>query len=138
MAIADGKWSLVDGATDTYVYLLRWRDVPDRLERRTFGERINIFWSMSAPDENGLASAAEAMQLEQFENRLAPAIEIPEHGILLAVLTGNGQREFVIQVRERAYLLDALHAMPQEAQPYPIAIRAHSDPDWEYYDSLVQ
>lgn len=136
MAIADGKWTLVEGTTDRYVFLLRWRDMPEHFERGTFGERVNIFWNMSAPDENGLASAAEAQELERFEDRLALAIEEPEHGILLAVLTGNGQREFVFQVRERALLRDVLHAMPQETQPYPIEIYAHSDPGWDYFESL--
>ena len=66
------------------------------------------------------------------------AAERDGHSVLCAVLTCDGQREFVFHTPDANEFLRRLTDMPQEVERYPIEIRSADDPGWEYYDAITE
>jgi hypothetical protein len=131
-------WGLLEGRADDGPFLVRYREFPPTFPRTHYPVRLNLFWSMSQPDDNGLASEVETERLEQFENRLVAAVESDAHSVFVAALTGKGMREFVFHTADVPGFLQRLTAMPQEAQRYPIEIHRHDDQAWAYFDEVTK
>ena len=130
-------WGLIQGSDDGQLFLVRYREFPAAFPRGQYPVRLNLFWSMSEPDANGLASSAEAVRLETFENRLVAAVETNLHSVLVAALTGKGLREFVFHTADAPGFLQYLTDMPQEIERYPLEIHRYDDPAWAYFDSVT-
>lgn len=92
---------------------------------------------MGKAQPNGLASRDEIEPMQAFENRFIDATEPKEIAILTAVLTGRGEREFVIYAQSKERFIEALTHMPQEQERYPIEIDAENDSSWSYYHNEV-
>ncbi len=133
----DAAWAIAEGHTGEYPFQLRFRRMPLGFPRGDYPKRLNIFWSMAAPDDEGLATEAELAAMHVFEDRLIPAVEQDESAWLVAVLTGRSEREFVFQVADPDLFLRRLTEMPQEAERYPIELNLADDPEWAYYDAVL-
>ncbi len=92
---------------------------------------------MAKAQPDGLASREELEPMQAFENRFIDATEPKEIAILTAVLTGRGEREFVIYTQSKEGFVQALTHMPQEQERYPIEIHAENDSSWSYYHNEV-
>src|SRR5262245_48587100 len=130
------KWTVLQTEVDCRDVLIRLRQFPPTQDRGSHPTRLNVFWEMTEPDENGLATEAEAARLAAFEDRIVVGVEFDEQSILCAVLTGGGEREFVFQTRDSDVFLQRLGGMRQEGSPYPIRIHRSQDPEWAYFDSI--
>ena len=117
--------------------LIRFREIPQPFPKSQYPERLNVFWKMSEPDENGLARKEEATRVEAFEDYLVDAVEHDAHSILVVVLTCNGEREFVFHTSDVAGFMSRLNNIPQEIERYPITIQRCNDPNWSYFESVV-
>lgn len=130
-------WTLAEGEFEGHPLLIRFRSFPQNFERVAFPERLNVFWSMSDPDKQRLATPEEAMRLEAFEDRLVEAVECDRHSVLSVVLTCDGKREFVFHTADAAGFLQRLTDMPQENLRYPIELHHSEDAGWEYDASII-
>lgn len=130
-------WVLAEGHTGEYPFLIRYRQISPDFARDRYPKRLNVFWAMALPDANGFASPQEAKSLDTFENRLIAAVERDESALLVAVVTGRAEREFVFYLQEPQQFLQHLTNMPQEHDRYPIEIHCQDDPDWSYFDGLA-
>jgi Family of unknown function (DUF695) len=117
--------------------ITRFREFPREFPRWKYPCRLNIVWKMTEADTHGLPTGEEFSRLETFEDRLIDAAEHDEHSILLGVLTGNGEREFIFQTRDVSGFLQRLTNMPQKEDRYPITIYRNDDPDWSYFESGI-
>lgn len=133
----NAAWTLAQGHTGEYPFIVRYRQFAQDFPRDAYPDRLNVFWSMQQPDENGLPSPEETGRLETFENRLIAAVEKDETAWLVAVVTGRSEREFVFQLQQPQQFLQRLNEMPQEDERYPIEIHHTDDPDWNYFDDLA-
>jgi hypothetical protein len=133
----DETWTLLESSHEGSPLLVRFRRFVRGVDCAAYPIRLNIFWQMTKPDHNGLASPTEGAALELFENRLVSAVERDRHSLLSVVLTRKGQREFVFHSPDSTEFLQRLSDMPQEVEPYPIEIHRNDDPDWEYYRSVT-
>lgn len=131
------RWTLARGEHDGHPLLIRYRQFDEAFPREEFPERLNIFWLMSQPDDNGLASEGEAAALQAFEDDLVTSVEGDPIAVLSVVMTCDGQREFVIHACDVFSFLERLNAMPQGSEPFPIKIQQHHDPAWAYFDAVV-
>lgn len=116
--------------------LIRLRQFAKEFPVSKYPERLNITWSMSEPDENGLPTDQEFERVAAFENRLVDAVEPDEQSILIGVLTCNGEKEFIFQTADPSEFLKRLTEMPQETERYPITIERYDDPEWDYFKDL--
>jgi Family of unknown function (DUF695) len=130
-------WSLAEDEYEGHVLFIRFRQFPQSFMKWRYPQRLNIFWKMSDPDENGLPTDEEFERLAIFENRLVDAVESDEPSILLAALTCNGEKEFLFHTSDVAGFLERLTNMPQEIERYPITIQEHVDPNWTYFETVI-
>lgn len=133
----DASWAIAEGRTSEHPFQIRFRDRIALLERSLYAKRLNVFYSMRRSDAHGMAIESELDDLHIFENRLVPAVEQDESAMLVAVITGRGEREFVFYVQDPQLFLKHLSEMPQEAERYPIEIHAADDSEWTYFDALL-
>ena len=133
----DSSWSLAEGEFKSRRLLIRSREFSAEFDRSEFPIRLNVFWRMEEPHEDGLPSESEFLKLEAFENRIADAVEVDNQSVLSVLLTCNGEREFVFHTRDRDEFLRRLTAMPQEEDRYPIEINSYDDPEWDYDKSVI-
>jgi len=130
-------WALSEGHTGEYPFVIRARQISPGFPRGRYPTRLNVFWTMALPDENGFPSPEEANKLDTFEDRLIAAVEQDESTWLVAVITGRAEREFVFYLQQAQQFLQRLTDMPQEHDRYPIEIHCHEDPAWSYFDNLA-
>ena len=131
------KWAVAEKEYYHHVLLIRFREFPPSFSKTKYPERLNIFWKMTEPDQNGLPTDKEFERLEAFENRLVNAVEHDEHSILVVVLTCNGEKEFVFHTHDVPGFMSRLTNMPQEVERYPITIQRNYDLDWTYFESVI-
>lgn len=129
-------WTGVETEHDNRPLLIKFIRLPRGFPRSKYSQRINIFWKMDDPDENGLPTAEESDQLEIFENRLVAAVQPDGHSILVAALTCNGEKEFIFHTTDVPGFIQRLTNMPQEEERYPITIQKYDDPNWTYFESI--
>jgi len=133
----DDKWTLIESRHEGKPILIRARRFVDGVDRASYPVRLNIFWQMLSPDENGLASTDDTPALEAFEERLVQAVDVDAQSVLSVILTGHGRREYVFHTADPNEFLRRLMDMPQEEDPYPIEIHRTDDPDWEYDQAVT-
>lgn len=66
------------------------------------------------------------------------AVEADDLAVLVLVLTGRSEREFVFYLDNEQEFLRRLSSMPQEAERYPIKIHKNEDPQWVYFDREME
>jgi hypothetical protein len=131
------SWTGVETEHKGRRLLLRFIELPKRFRKSKYPERINIFWKMSEPHEDGLGTSQEHERLASFENRLCGAVHPDEHSILILALTSNGEKEFVFHTGEVTGFMQRLTNMPQETKRYPITLHRSEDPDWAYFKAVT-
>ena len=133
----DAMWTVAEGHTGVYPFIVRYRKFAQNFQRDSLPIRLNVFWSVTSANEHGLPTPAEAELLNTFESRLVSAVEEDETAWLVAVITGRSEREFVFYLRQPQQFLQCLTDMPQECERYPLEIHSEDDPDWQYFDDLT-
>ncbi len=131
--IKKDTWNLIRGVSDEYPFFLRYRPqiTPD-VEITDYSQLVMIFWPYET-NSSGMPSNATSERTKIFEDRLVPALEDTDDGVLVGVVTWKGTREWIFYVKSIDVFSDALHFMPQEEEPYPISIETENDPEWKYY-----
>ena len=137
MNLDELSWFGAEGDYDGHALMIRLRQFPEDFPTSRYPLRLNVFWTMSEPDENGLPGEDEWKRVVAFEDRLVDAVEHDEHSILVGILTCNGQREFIFHTADATGFVERLTDMPQEVERYPITIEAYDDPEWSYYQGVM-
>jgi len=130
-------WAIAEAHNSEYEYQLRFRVFPSDFPRLAYPVRLSIFWAMDCPDPSGLASPEDLERMHVFEERLVHATE-PSVALLGLVVTGRGEREFVLYSKSASDLLRRLEQMPQEDARYPIKIYKADDPEWSYLEGEIR
>ena len=133
----DFTWVLAECADPERPFLIRYIESGKGIDRSTYSNRLNVFWNFRTPTEQGLPSEDDNDETEAFENRLIEAVEAGNHSVLVMVLTGRGQKEYVWQTTDPKLFLKSLTEMPQEEERYPIRIQHYEDKTWDYFDSVL-
>jgi Family of unknown function (DUF695) len=130
-------WVGAEGDYDGRPLLIRLREFPEEFPTSKYPERLNITWTMSEVEQNGLPTEREFSRLASFEDRLIDAVEPDGQSILVGALTCNAEKEFILQTANVSEFLKRLTNMPQEKERYPIKIERYDDPDWSYFKSVM-
>ncbi|MCY2961187.1 MAG: DUF695 domain-containing protein [Planctomycetota bacterium] len=130
-------WNVAQGRYEERPILARYRAFARDYPRAGYPERLNVFWRMSEPGDEGLGTPTELERLTTFEDRLTQAVEADRHTVFSVILTWNGRREFVLHTADVEGFLKRLGTMPHEEDNYPIEIQVESDPEWAYDRSVT-
>ena len=136
--IRNDQWAGTKGIHNGLPLILRFRNklVPG-VNVSSLPRVVKIYWTYDE-HESGMPSKANSQDMKVFENRLVEALESDLSGVLTAVITTNGYREWVYYVSSIETFASRLQNMPQEQEPYPIEIETEDDPKWEYYFNQVR
>jgi hypothetical protein len=130
-------WSLGDGVLDGAPFSTRFRqEFAGRPDVSAFPRLVRVAWDFAA-GANGAPRAADSKAMEVFENRLTSAPEKDLSAVLVAVITHQGRRTWAFYCSDIQVFAARLQQMPQEREPYPIAIETQNDPEWEFLHESV-
>ena len=130
-------WTVVQARNREGVVIFRYREFTPDFPKADFPHRLNVFWSSTSSDENGLPEKEESDRMGVFEDRLVSATEPDAQTVLSLVVTGKNQREYLFHTKDTSEFLRRLTDMPQENAPYPIEIHHVVDAEWEYVDRVL-
>ena len=133
--IKEDIWSSIarEGDEEFGPSLLRFRTpVLGPADTVGYPQRLRILWAYAEEGCAELPSEEETAALEEFENRLCPALEHDDHAALVAVLTFDGARQWVFYTKDWRECGRRIEAMQQNDEPYPIEMDACTDLDWSY------
>lgn len=133
----DFTWVVAECADPDRPFFIRYIEDKKQIDRKRYSNRLNVFWTFRTPTENGLPSSEDGDETKVFEDRLIEAVEIEGHSILVMIITGRGQKEYVWQTADPQQFLDSLTSMPQEKERYPIEIQHTEDEAWSFYNDLL-
>lgn len=136
-AFGEMTWVVAEAHTGEYPFQVRWRQFAEQFPFADFPHRLNIFWALRYPTDEGMASVEDLVELHVFEKRLAEAVENDKFAVMSVALTGRKDREFVFHTSDPKAFVRRLSEMPQEEAPYPIQIQANKDPSWEYVHGVM-
>ncbi len=136
--IKNDQWAVAEEMHNDLLLIIRFRNelTPDS-GIFNHSQLIRIYWDYTQ-HESGMPSTDESQSMEVFENRLVDALEADLSGVLSAVITTDGYREWVWYCLSTEVFAERLHNMPQEADPYPIEIETEKDPKWSYFFNQVR
>jgi len=135
---SDGRWtesSRMLVGVETRLRLLA--EVPSRTERAARPHLVAIVWRYG--DEGGerlLPSTLESLRLLQAEAALEEGIERTGIGMLVAVMTGGLQHEWLYYTADPRALAGAVNRLAADAPDWPVRLLTEPDPDWEAYQML--
>ena len=127
------QWDLAEATGSIGTATLRYR-VPVLLagEAADYDRCLRIVWIYAEEGSGALPDQEALVALEDFENRLCDALESDALGVLTAVLTLDGARQWVFYTADLKACSARLNDMPQREEPYPIELDSFPDQDWSY------
>ena len=105
-----------------------------------YTDRISIVLSLKEPNEQGMPSLEEKQKLQVIEDRLQALVCHDQEALLVAVITGNGQHEFLcyfgeqvrFNTRTTSYIMNEL----VELDEYAVSFNYATEYEWERYQQI--
>ncbi len=136
--VSEDQWAVAEGIHNDLPLMIRFRNkLVSGINVSKHPRVIKIYWEY-AEHQSGMPSKRDSELMEKFENRMVDALESDLAGVLTAVITTNGSREWVYYVKSVDEFGSRLHNMPQEKEPYPIQIETEVDSGWGYFFDQVR
>jgi hypothetical protein len=123
-------WTVAEGLEDELPVIYRFRTgVPEGVSLPEYPYLLSILWQYEIENQSGMPSKEQNGQQFGFENALDQMDNIG-HGTLMAVITGNGRREWIWYVNDAQEWLKKLHMFLEGHPVYPLEIEQTEDIDW--------
>ena len=128
--LAADRWTLAEGECEGHPLILRYRqDFRGRPDVSAYPHLVRVTWHY-APNMAGMPERAASEQMSVFEDWLVAAVEPERTAVLAAVVTHDGDREWLFYGADVRAFARALRAIPQGDERLPIDITTEPDPDW--------
>ena len=132
----DDIWSIAEGDALGKPRYIRFRtELQQKSADPAYPRLIQIVWKYEA-DENGLPSLETATDLRAFEDKLRSSVESEKIGLLVAVCTNNGEREWMFYtsgVSDFERCLNEMQDEQDEQDEFPIDVTSAKDPKWSAF-----
>ncbi|MDP6546555.1 MAG: DUF695 domain-containing protein [Phycisphaerae bacterium] len=99
--------------------------------------RYMITWALQNPRDDGFPSSSDNDALENFENLVFDQLEAGQHSICVAVVTNNGERDWIFYTSDPEEIHKRLNQALQESPIFPIRPSSCPDPDWAEFNGIV-
>ena len=131
-------WGMSHGRVASDPFVLRYRTpLPDPSVVQGYNRVLRLLWAYAGEDAGVMPDAATSHAMIAFENDLCSALEGDLTAVLLAVLTFDGARQWVLYTRDIAACSQRINALPQQEDPYPLELDTFNDPSWDYVRDLL-
>jgi Family of unknown function (DUF695) len=132
------NWSIAEGFYDDFPIIIRYRvnlDSPEIVN--CLPHLITIRWSLKTPTSEMLPGSSEKEELDEFEDNLLEVLSINDHSLLSIVITNSGFRSWYIYINDLDMFSEALSALPQKKEKYPIEILLDRNDNWSFYKGTL-
>lgn len=136
MAASFDNWHLLQGHHHGRPMLVRYNAGAEPLAGRgTHDIRVGVAVPFNVPDPDGLPELVEGETLELFEDELVELVA--GRATLVAVITADGMREFVLYTSDGRWLGSFRRALEQAIPTHHVQVDAKPDPQWDLYRSFA-
>ncbi len=126
------RWATAEGTHEDKPLLIRFRHESRAIsDFEGYSQLLLVTWTYES-NETGMPSEEQLREMEDFENDLIASLEHDQHGVLTAVITNNGTRQWVIYADDMQECEDRINAMPQNGELFPIDLVSDEDEEWSY------
>lgn len=130
----EDKWMIKQGQKDGLQLFVRIRNSkPNRINTNDYPHLIGISWEYKPRDESGLPDSSVLNEMGRLEE-LLDKIESNNVAYLMAIITGNGTREWLWYSRDASEMMSQVNEALASQQPFPIKFIREDDPTWSAYD----
>lgn len=135
--IQNNIWSAADGKHNDLPLKLRFRrEVMEKPDTSEYPKLVRLYWVYEGLDD-GLPGNMDLEQMNIFENDISRMVEHDASAILVAVITNDGQREWIFYARDMQNFAERLMNLKQDNY-YPVELTSRSDPEWNFlYQELL-
>ncbi len=121
---------------DITPYMVRVRDHPPAgLDRTQFPYLLELTWTFFSR-RAGQPDEAEEERMDELEDLLEENLERMGEAVLMAVITGKGQRVWLWYIRDVETTERLFNQALAEKEPYPIEINILLDGKWQQYQKI--
>src|SRR5438045_1965863 len=132
----EDSWRVAQGTYEGHSLILRYRDgVAALAGHPDYGHHVGVVITFAHPQPNGYPGRDEIAVLNHFEESLG-VLEENNESILVAVLTTNGMREYVLYTADPVGAA-ARYAAVEVPPSYQVEMLARADPEWESFAFLM-
>ncbi len=138
-ASAEEPWLLATGTHCDAPMVCRLRTRPPSDEERAqYPQLVMIRWTFEPEDDDDALPEEEELEaMAALEGTLHAAMTAQGWGMIAAVVTAGGVREWRVYTQDlerfQQGLNDALEGQPR----YPLDFEVFDDPDWRAYDEIA-
>jgi hypothetical protein len=112
-------------------------DVPSRAQRAARPHLVAIVWRYGEDGgERLLPSTVESLRILHAETLLHEGIERAGIGVLVAVMTGGLQHEWLYYAADPRELASAFNRIAADSPDWPVRLLTEFDPEWDAYLAL--
>lgn len=136
--VVQSRWGLAIGEDQHSPVIVRFLQerVPEKT-RRIFGDLLSIQWNYEILMANGMPTRDQSHQMDIFEGALLKSIEHSGKGILTAVITQDGAREWMIYVSEPEETRKLVEGLISTVEGEIVTIEIESDTRWKGLSELT-
>jgi len=132
--IENDNWRVIERKSDSEVTFLRFRnELSVNADYSEYSKAFHIFWDYEKNDLGMPFDTSILGTMEIFETDIIAALENDLSGILVAVLTMDGYRQWLFCVKDEALFFERLNGIPLNGEPYPLEIEKEQDSGWDYF-----
>lgn len=97
-----------------------------------YSTRVEVSWSYDAQPD-GMPGLSDSRLMERATDALLAAFKSGEVAVCTAIVTGDGQRDWVFYTRNLRSFGRVLNSALAPLPPMPLEFSATDDPQWEEY-----
>ena len=135
----DEPWLLATGTQGDSPLVCRLRTrPPSDEERASHPLLVMIRWPFEPEDDDDALPEEEVLEsMAELETALNTAMDAQGWGMLMAVITTGGVREWRIYTQDFDRFQDGLNDALMGQPHYPIEFETFEDPAWRAYDEIA-
>lgn len=136
--VVHSRWGLAIGEDRHSPVIVRYlQDLPPNDTRRRYSELMRIQWEYESMMANGMPTRDQSHQMDIFEGGLLRSLEQAGKGLLAAIVTQEGIREWLIYVTESKMAEKLVEKLAESVEDGAVTIDIQADSSWRDLSELI-
>jgi hypothetical protein len=137
--VVQSRWGLAIGEDQQSPVIVRYLQGPGTEDSGgRFSQRIRIQWQYEAMMANGMPTRDQSHQMDIFEGAILKALEHAGKGLLTAVVTQDGAREWLMVVAEPKAAARQVEKLSSTVEEGSISVAIQPDSNWGDLTELIE
>jgi len=134
---AEDQWKMATTKEKEFLVEYKFRkSLPEGVSQSDYPYLISILWKYDADASSGLPLDEENEQLTDIDAVL-DKMDALSNGALMAMVKGNGRREWILYVNDPQVWLKNWHKAIKGHPDYPLEIHQYEEPEWNIWHKLI-